>query len=211
MSFRIALRASPLLFLVAAASAPGCGGTVVDPGTGGTGTTTGTTTGTGSTTGAAFDACDGPGQCVLVPSSCCGSCGTQSLESMTAVHADHTAAYFESLCPDDVACPACAALPNPNLFAYCESGHCVAADAKTHAVSACTADADCRLRLGADCCEPCDGSADQIIAVSLDNDLKGLVCTPNEGCPKCAVQYPPNAAAWCTGGHCAVVLEGPAD
>lgn len=214
MSLTSLLRFSPLLVLVAAMAAPACGGSVVGTGGGaGNGTTTtntGTTTtsSTGTTTNTGIDACTGPGQCILVSTGCCPGCGIAQLGSMTAINADHQEEYYQDLCPEPVACPACESAPNPNLFAYCEAGHCVAADVTTHAVSACVTDSDCHLRNGSACCEECIGSVDQLIAVGAGNDLVGLTCGPNEGCPKCLPVYPQDAVALCAGGHCAVAFMG---
>lgn len=203
------LRFSPLLVIAAALAAPACGGTVVGTG-GGAGNGT-TSTGTGTTTTGtvtAFDACTGPGQCLLVDKGCCSSCGTESLDSKVPINAASSEAYFQSICPEPVPCPACASQPNPNLFAYCEAGQCVAADVTTNFVSACVSDADCHLRNGSACCEQCTGSLDQLIAVSVANNLPALLCGPNDGCPKCLPSYPIDAVAICSAGHCAVALKG---
>lgn len=200
------LHASPLLLVLTLAASAGCGSKVVaGGGSGGTGTG-GTSSGDGGST--SFTACNGPGQCELVGTGCCGSCGTPELTGKTAVNSAQADAYFKSVCPEPVPCPACAEQPNPNLFAYCDSGNCRAVDVRTDALSACNTDADCRLRFGTDCCESCSGDTSQLVAVSVSNDLGALTCSPNEDCPGCIPGYPPGAIAICNAGHCMVDLAG---
>lgn len=194
MRFTTMLYASPLLL------AFGCGGKVIAGGSGGNGGNGG-----GADT---FTACDGPGQCVLVGNSCCGTCGEEDLAGKKAVNGAQADAYFQSVCPDPTPCPACAAQPNPNLFAYCDNGTCRAADVRTHAVSACTSDADCTLRGGTECCQPCMPTDSELTAVNKTSDLSSLVCAPDEACGLCLTQYPPDAAAICNAGHCEVILAG---
>jgi hypothetical protein len=145
-------------------SAGACGGGV--QGAGGSGA--GGSGGGGSGGGAAFDACTGPKQCVLTNATCCGVCGMPEVTDMVAVNQAKLDAFRGDLCPQPVGCPECAQEPNPNLFAYCEEGRCVAADARTHAVSACTDTSDCVLRYGMGCCEStCQGVESELTSVSV--------------------------------------------
>ena len=154
-----------------------------------------------------FAACTGPGQCTLAVPGCCSSCEKPELGSLVAVNAEKAAAYFQFVCPEPTPCPACDPPSNPNLFAYCKAGTCVAADVRSEPFSECKADSDCRLRNTAECCETCLGDADSLIAVQTTaaSAIMSLMCAPDAGCPKCLPQYPPEALAVCgADGHCAV-------
>ena len=202
------LACSTALFLLAALGATtGCGGDVSggSGGTGGSGAGTTTSTTTATTT---YDSCDGPGQCVITHGGCCAGCGMPEAETVVAVNAAQIEGYRESVCPEGGACPACATQLNPNLFAYCDAGHCRAADVRTHAVSACATSADCTLRFGTDCCEPCGGSNEMLTAVSGAGGLSSLVCGAFMPCPPCVPQYPTDATVICDLGHCQVALAG---
>jgi len=198
----------------------GAGGTGGTGGAGGTGGTaaTGTST-TGSTaTGTVtmnddFAACSGPGQCVLAIPDCCGGCGVPEVGNFVAVNSAKLEAYSKSVCPEPEPCPDCPYGLNPHLFAYCDAGTCVAADVRTHAVSACTTSNDCQLRNGTSCCEGCGvASVYDLTAVAsgANPSLVELVCVPEGGCPPCLPEYPPEASSVCgANGHCEIiVLEG---
>lgn len=203
----------------------GCGGNVA-VGTGGAGgaggagggTTTGTatasttsSTGTGGSLPDDFTACDGPGQCTLVTVECCPPCGMPELPDVLAVHVAQGMAYKDYTCPDPVDCPACETGYNPHLFAYCDTaaGKCVAADTRTHAVSACTADEQCALRNGTECCENCNELQSYeltAVASGADPSLMELVCAPEIACPPCVPIYPADVIAICSNdGHCQVL------
>ena len=76
---------------------------------------------------------------------------------------------------------ACAVMSNPNLGALCRAGHCTAVDVRTDATSACSVDADCMLRYGLSCCEPCVGRDDELVAIRKDAVASLTFCAPNEG------------------------------
>lgn len=222
------MRTSILLAALGLSVAPlACGGNVNvgSKGAGGGATTSTTTTGTSTTTTTTvtststssttatedFAACTGSGQCTLAPKSCCGVCGSASLGDLAAVNSAKLGAFHAYVCPNPQACPNCAQMPNPNLFAYCNASECVAADVRTDPVSACAVDADCTLRAGSACCEACgDLTLGQIVAVSskASPNLAGLVCGPDSGCPGCIANMPQGATAKCAAGHCAVVAGG---
>jgi hypothetical protein len=201
----------------------GCGGNVTiggggngGGGAGGSATTTGPSGPTGSTgTGTApddFTACNGPAQCTLVPAGCCPPCGFPEIEAYVAVHVDKGMDYIDSICPQPVPCDACVPGYNPHLFAYCDTaaGKCVAADARTHAVSACTSAEQCFLRGGTDCCESCSElDASELTALSsiAEPSLGELVCNPDTPCPPCAPLYPGGVETSCgSDGHCQVIV-----
>jgi hypothetical protein len=198
---------------VGAGGAGGEGGGTTSAPTGGSGSTVSTTTSTGTGTAPGdFAACNGPGQCLLATATCCGPCGFPELPDYVAVHNDKAMAYYESLCPDPVACPDCITGYDPHLFAYCDlaAGKCVGADARTHAVSACTSADQCYLRGGASCCESCNElTQGELTALSTfaDPSLVELVCNPDAPCPPCAPSYPAGAQATCgPDGHCSVLV-----
>lgn len=214
--------------IVMAQFGAGCGSeiTVWNDGGGGSQSTSSTgnqstgnqSTGTSSSTSGGptdLSACDGVGQCELVPASCCGFCGQPATDDMTGIHKDQLDAHRNEVCGDDAACPACYAEPDPNLFAYCDqpasgNGSCVAADVRTHDLSVCEKDSDCRLRMGLDCCEGCFGGVDGVVAISTkkNDELSALACGPElMGCPECAPDYPDDAIAVCTSGHCEVAFK----
>ncbi len=209
--------------LLALAGVSGCGGNVDTGGNGGGGSGGGGATGTGTggattSTGTgtlpdAFTACDGPGQCTLALASCCAPCVVPELSDYAAVNVDQTGAYHDMICPVQPPCDACLGGYNPHLFAYCDvaAGKCVAADARTHAVSACTSADQCFLRGGTSCCESCDElDASELTALSTTAapTLAELVCSPLAGaCPPCAPTYPGLVEPTCgDDGHCQVLV-----
>jgi hypothetical protein len=199
-------------FLLAASIGSSCGGTVDGGGNGGSGNGGGSggAGGTGGTGGTApaFEACSGPGQCTLVNRECCAQCVEPDLSQRVAIHEDYVDEWSSQNCPMPTACPDCIpAAENPDLFAYCDSGKCVAANVTQHALSDCATSADCALRYGMSCCEGCAGGAEGLVAVSASavGQIYELACDPLESCPACAPMYPPEYKAECVAGHCAVV------
>jgi hypothetical protein len=72
-------------------------------------------------------------------------------------------------------------------------------------MTACTKDADCRIRV-ADCCE-CGGDTGlgRLIGlnVAAENDYTALVCNPSQACDECAPLYPPEVTVACkAAGFC---------
>lgn len=184
-------------------SSGGAGGST---GTGGSGATSTSTT----TTPDDFTSCTGPGQCTLAVPGCCQACSMPELGDLAAINAAKADAYFNYVCPEPTPCPACDPPPNPNLFAYCKEGTCVAADVRQEPFSECTKNEDCRLRNTAECCETCTGSEGMLISVqtTADQEIKALMCGPDAGCPKCLPQYPAGASAVCgPSGHCSVDIS----
>ncbi|HVK65681.1 MAG TPA: hypothetical protein VM694_14455 [Polyangium sp.] len=196
-------------FLVAAL--PMACGSQVDGGNGGAGGGGGSGGDGGGGGAPNFGACAGPGQCTLVKNSCCGTCNVPTLADVEPVHVDQVDEYNTFVCPEPAACPACAGAPNPGLFAYCEAGSCAEADVAAHAFSACTTAADCTLRFGMNCCEPCAGGVPDLVAVASSSlqAMSDLACAPQMGCPECAPIHPSEWKADCVAGHCAVVPAMP--
>lgn len=155
-----------------------------------------------------FNQCTGPAQCVLTFPGCCAWCGAATLDAVVAIHKDNLGAFHtlkRSECSPEEACLRCAPLNGPHLFAYCDQGRCKAASARMHEVGACVNDSDCKLRVGAECCEPCfEAGLYDLTAVNNSSSLESLVCDPMADCPACAPQYPPELAAFCDNGQCAV-------
>ena len=170
---------------------------------GSSGTATGGSSGSGGVAGAT--SCEVPGDCVLVPSSCC-VCGVPELGDVTAVNVGAAGQYLEALCAMSPAC-GCPTALNPNLVATCDSGTCQKIDIREHAATECGDDDECRVRVS-QCCE-CGGdtSPGSLIAVGLNLVYDELVCDPLGLCTDCAPEYPPEASARCDAGHCALVDE----
>jgi len=143
--------------------------------------------------------CTANSECVVMPVTCCGTCGQASASDMVGVNRSHISEYRGDRC-DVAICPACAGEPDPNLIATCEAGTCRALDVRTDPVSACTVSSDCTLRINT-CCM-C--SFDPPIAIRADGeaDFQALVCDGDEVCPECAPAFP-NWAAYCQVNHCA--------
>lgn len=182
----------------------GCGGNVV-VGSGGGGDTSTVTVPSG------YAACGGPGECVLLYAACCGACELPEAGDYVALNGAYTEVFRQQLCPEPVACPDCVTPVNPNLFAFCDAGQCAVADVRAHAVSACQQDADCQLRAGAECCEPCGQvGVDQLTSVSTTAgiSIQELVCAPNTGCSKCAIGYPQAIGVCGDDGHCRIEPAG---
>jgi hypothetical protein len=208
-----------LLLAVSLFGLVGCGGATADQGPsvagasnanggfGGQVTTSGGRTGAGGGTATTPNVrrdCSSHTDCVLVPASCCGACGAPTSNDVVALRVDAAAGYRESVCSAGYACPACASMNNPDLFASCQNSLCVVVDLTTSQVSACSADADCVLRAAA-CCE-CGAAMDahSLVAISKNSasSYASLVCDATAVCAECMPQYPTSPAVICNGGHC---------
>lgn len=156
-------------------------------------------------TASRWGACEINSNCVIASTTCCGPCGSSTVDDVVGVNKARADEYRKVVCPNPVACPACPTERNPDLLATCAAGSCKALDVRQHAASACTKDSECRLRV-ASCCE-CGGSVapSDLIAVSQEALYADLVCDPMTGCPACAPIYPTNVEAGCAiDGHCEV-------
>ncbi len=158
--------------------------------------------------GSDVSSCAAPADCVVVPMSCCGSCGAATPDDMIGVSRDAQDRYRSVACEGGMICPACAQEQDPALIATCAGGSCLAIDLHTSALTACTSDADCVLR-PADCCG-CDYSFIAIGSASED-EYRTLVCDPRADCPPCGPPSPPpGTSAVCdpVTHHCAVFAGG---
>jgi hypothetical protein len=152
----------------------------------------------GPTAKPAEDACDRASDCVAISPSCCGACEPVEISDRIAVN---TARAAERVC-GDVACGPCPPLgageSNTGRYfdADCVDHHCVVIDIRESSVTECTIDSDCRVRIGAECCERCAGEP---VAVSRNANL----CPDGPAaCPPCAPIIPPGYGSVCNAGHC---------
>lgn len=155
---------------------------------------------------AEYAACDGPGQCLLVPSNCCGYCSQPELGDFLAINSDHESSFYGERCGGSIECPSCVTLMPGNFTALCRGpGRCQAVNVyDDDALVGCDAAEDCRLRWGAGCCEACAPTPDQLIAVKV-NAVEQAQCGggPCPGCP--TAPYPNDASAACIDHKCSVV------
>jgi hypothetical protein len=153
-----------------------------------------------------YAACEVAPDCVVVPASCCGSCGAPVRGDAVAIAEARANAYRSATCGEDGACPACAPLfVDPTLVATCRDDRCELVDLREHEASACSADSDCRVRTP-ECC-PCGGdtSVGRLVGVSSEDAYASLVCDPDQACPECAFLYPDEVTVRCnTDDHCEV-------
>ena len=160
---------------------------------------------------AGWSACDLTSECTLASDGCCDVCSVPTLADVDAVNAARLDAHFAEVCPVPVPCPRCATRPNPELVATCDGGTCRALDVGALAITACTADSDCRLRTTA-CCE-CGGDTDPwaLIAVATTGEgaYAALVCDPGVACQECLPQYPDTVEAFCDLDHHCAVRDAP--
>ncbi len=151
--------------------------------------------------------CSEPSECAVTPNTCCGECGVATLEGSTAVNRENLGELSERLCADPVACPDCAAAPNPALVATCNAARCAVVDVSRLPLAACITDDDCVLRTR-ECCE-CGASTapESLIALRPDGliDYLGLVCDSGAICDDCVPTYPADVEAACIEGVCEVI------
>jgi len=178
---------------------------------GGSAGTNGGTGGAGGSRGPDWSACDGPGQCVALEASCCGSCGTPDVSAFVGVNTKRVQDFHSQQCPNPVVCPAIAcpvAPPNPGIAARCVAGKCQAFDVtKVPEFSACGPDNACELRAGLGCCI-CGSANAGWVAVSKTGEqaIAAAECAPNTGCLECIPVPPPRTLASCTNHVCQVLL-----
>jgi hypothetical protein len=166
--------------------------------------------GAGGSRGPDWTACDGPGQCIALETSCCGSCGSADVSAYAGVNTKRVDDFNSQKCPLPVACPAIACLPamNQNIAARCVAGHCQAFDVrKVPEYSACMGDTDCHLRAGLGCCI-CGAANAGWVALNKSGEqgISDAECAPNTGCLDCLPVPPPRTLAACTNHVCQVLL-----
>lgn len=172
-----------------------------------------TDSGVRTDSGAAADAgpteCDAPSDCVVVPVSCCGSCGRATPTDFTAIAREREGEYRGREECATVSCPACEAPPLPQLIATCDAGRCVAIDLGTTAITACTRSEMCTLGVTASCCPCGDIPEHELFAYSASQAgaLRELLCPGDFVCPPCVPFFPAGAAAVCDEGRCSVALS----
>jgi hypothetical protein len=151
-----------------------------------------------------YYACEVPSDCVVLPESCCGTCGAPTRGDAVAVAREKSAAFQIAACGSRPECPACAPLfIDPTLVATCQEQRCELIDLNEHEASACETDDDCRVRTP-DCC-PCGGdtSVGRLIGVSSERAYAELVCDPEQACPECEPDYPSEVTVSCgPDDHC---------
>lgn len=153
-------------------------------------------------------ACDEPADCVVTSVSCCGSCGVPTRDDITAVHVDDLEAHRAAACGDEWTCPACAAMPDPTLFATCANKRCEVVDLLAVDAGQCVEATDCIVRATA-CCEcGADTSIGNVVAINASrrSEYEALVCPMDVACPECAPVYDPRSSASCdtTRGVCQI-------
>jgi len=191
----------------AGASATGGGSGTGGGGVGGA-SGAGATAGAGAVgeAGSSGQPCGGSGQCRVLPTNCCGYCGPMDVSGFMGISAEDYIHYQTSTC-GNVACPACVTTQDSNFAGVCRAGSCEAVDVREDELSACTIDADCRLRWGTGCCEGCGaGDASELVAFNASVNFTQVLC--GSMLPPCCGPsgYPSNASAVCDNGHCAVAI-----
>ena len=152
-------------------------------------------------------ACEVSSDCMIVPESCCGACGTPTRGDAIAIARNKASDWNAVACPGDLECPTCDAVIDPTLVARCSAQTCVLVDLQQHRATECTSDDQCRVRTP-DCCE-CNGDTHEgrLLAVASENAYRDLVCDPQQACDGCAPVYPEEATATCQSGRCVITDE----
>ena len=204
---------STVWMLLVAALPLGCGGRAASSnevgGAGGAGASAGAANaGEAGEGGIDWAACEPSDACLLETQTACGAgCEPVDLARFIPINAKYDAAYREQRINPPCLGIECMEVPpssvnTPNYYASCLAGRCKAFDIRTSELSACTSDAQCGLRSGADCCA-C--GSDDLVAVNTSADLGSALCGANETCPRdCVEPPPPLGGARCTAGHCAL-------
>lgn len=169
-----------------------------------------------------FDAtgleCMEPNDCVLLPRSCCGSCGQPTRDDIDSVYVGLVDAQRAEACAEPVPCPDCEGIPDPTLLPDCSMSTCTFLDLNppsgpAPSLSACETSDDCVIR-AAECCE-CGATINGQTVVALNREQRGFydryVCEDDIGCPECAPAYPDNIVAECRGegaaARCVVIVR----
>lgn len=106
--------------------------------------------------------------------------------------------------PYDCRCEGCS---GTSRAAMCEGGRCVTVDLRTHALSACTEDADC-LVIRRDCCACQEGHV--AVRRGTEGEYYDRTCGETPICSPCQSHEIPDALQGrCVEGHCAVVAVEP--
>ena len=148
-------------------------------------------------------ACDDVSDCAIVDTGCCAACEPVARDAVTVVNRARTN-DFKPPCPP-VACSPCPpadelATTRQYFVATCGFGTCGMLDVRITTYTECTADTDCHLRDGAQCCEECDGKG----LVALNSEPRPQLCSPNVDCAACVPRIPPEFAPKCEEARCKV-------
>jgi hypothetical protein len=160
----------------------------------------------GGSQGSVNRLCTVNSDCVLVPVSCCGTCGAPTATDVLAINSDSIQLQSDLACANQAVpgCPLCAAEPNGSLLAQCVQGSCEVFDVRASPVSACETAQECVLRVAA-CCE-CGAAMNvsSLIALNADqlSSYAQLVCDSTADCMDCAPVYPSDITIDCISGHC---------
>ena len=187
-------------------------------GSGGTlGAGSGGAAGTGAVAGAGgvgglppeWLACSDTSECVVHANSCCTACGPQDVNQAIAFHREYAGAVSQELCganPPPCPDPICRYTPT-YVLALCLEGRCQAIDIRQDKLTSCSTEAQCRLRWGTTCCQPC-GTPPPVMLVAVNSQVSydETVCGTGTGCPDCVTAaLPTNAKALCgADNHCTV-------
>lgn len=154
-------------------------------------------------------ACTAPGQCVVAPASCCGSCGAPTPGDMEGVNQSKLSEHATGACPGGQGCPACFMETSKDLLGVCRASTCQAIEVSKDAISACGVDADCVVRAG--CCD-CQLSTEKSAYTAVSKaglaEYTANACGAGVdcGCPSPSV---PKFKAVCGATkHCEVVPAG---
>lgn len=155
---------------------------------------------TGKKTAPAQEDCESNADCVVVPQSCCGTCGSATRDDAIAVKVERSDEYRADACETAGRCPACAAVvEDPRLLGVCVARRCEVVRLHDHPVAYCASDAECQIRTR-DCC-PCGGETapGRMIAIRKDGEsyYSDIVCDEGQACPECAPVYPAEVTARC--------------
>ncbi|MCA9646906.1 MAG: hypothetical protein H6718_28445 [Polyangiaceae bacterium] len=174
-------------------------------GNGGTGTAGGSGNGGAGGVPSEYANCTGPGQCLLVPSNCCGYCSEPKLEDFIPINSSFESAFYGDRC-STIDCPSCITQLPGNFTAICRAGRCERVNVyDDDKLVGCERTEDCQLRWGSQCCEACAPSPDQLIAVA-HGTIEQNQCGNGIPCPECPTPgYPSDASAECINQRCAVV------
>jgi hypothetical protein len=172
---------------------------------------TGAASGTGGAGGLPPEwlACSDTSECVVRENSCCEGCGPQDVNRAIAFHREYADAVIQTLCgsnPPPCPAPLCPYAPT-YVLPLCIEGRCQAIDIRQDKLTSCSTEAQCRLRWGTSCCEPC-GTPPPVMLVAVNSQVsyEQTVCGSSTGCPEClTAQYPTEAKAICGADkHCTV-------
>jgi len=167
----------------------------------------------GGGTDAAVNTCAENSDCLVVPHSCCGSCGAATRGDAVAVSRDNLNQQRTDACAGTMGCPACFGGTDPLLIATCRANRCELVDLlQQDEITLCAQASDCQLRF-AGCCA-CAPSDTPVIAVRADPDaemsLQSLTCDTAQACSECAPVFDPSMmVAECIDSRCqtAVLLR----